>query len=123
MSDASENVGPLVSIGGLLAAGGAVLVVISLFLESVTVASRVIDLYLVGGVIFAVGFAAGAQLHRQRGDQTRAIIQVTAAIGWLFVVVGGASGPRGLFYVGLVLLLGAGAVLYDIPDRIRRLLG
>lgn len=123
MSDEPEDVGALVSIGGLLAVGGALLVVISLFQETATVGDTVLNLYLIGGVIFAIGFAAGAQLHVQRGDSQRAAVQVVAAVGWVLVVVGGDTGPRPLFYGGLILLLGAGAVLYDVPQRLQRVFG
>lgn len=121
--ESAERPGTLVSVGGLLAAAGALLVVASLVVDSVRLGETVIDLYLVGGVVFAVGFAAGAQLHLGRGDTRRAAAQVVAAVGWLLVVVGGSTGPRLALWVGVVVLAAAAVVLYDVPDRLRRRLG
>ncbi|MFB6112193.1 MAG: hypothetical protein ABEJ35_06630 [Halobacteriaceae archaeon] len=120
MSEATQRSSTGTVLGGLLVLAGGILVAVSIFVPTVTVANQSVDLYLVGGVIFAIGFAAGARLHLDRGDRQRAAAQLLGALGWLLAVVGGTIGPSSLFIVGLGLLLGAGLLLYDVPGRLRR---
>lgn len=120
MSESREETGPVTLVAGLLTVVGGVVVLASIFVPTLTVADTSINLYLWGGVIFAIGFAGGATLHLERGDTTKAWAQVTGALGWLLIVVGGTSGPTILFFIGLVALVIGGALLYDVPGRISR---
>lgn len=120
MAESREETGPVTLVAGLLTVVGGVVVLASIFVPTLTVAETSINLYLWGGVIFAVGFAGGATLHLERGDTTKAWAQVTGALGWLLIVVGGSGGPTILFFIGLVALVIGGALLYDVPGRISR---
>lgn len=118
MSEAAQGTSQITVAAGLLTVLGGVLVLASIFVQSIVVGSTTIDLYLWGGVIFAIGFAGGATLHIERGDHTKAAAQVLGAIGWLLIVVGGSGGPTSVFFAGLVLLLIGGGLLYEVPGRI-----
>jgi hypothetical protein len=123
MSEAAQGTSQITVAAGLLTVLGGVLVLASIFVQSVVIAETTIDLYLWGGVIFAIGFAGGATLHLDRGNQTKAAAQVLGAAGWLLIVVGGSEGLTNVFFAGLVLLLVGGALLYEVPGRIADWLG
>lgn len=123
MSEAAPQTSPVVAVAGLLTILGGVVVLASIFLPTVTVADTTIDLYLWGGIVFAIGFAGGAVLHLERGDRGRAAAQVTGALGWMFVVIGGTTGPSWLFLLGLAGLVVGALLLYDIPARVAERLG
>jgi hypothetical protein len=123
MSEPAPQTSPVVAVAGLLTILGGVVVLASIFVPTLTVAETTVDLYLWGGIVFAIGFAGGAKLHLERGDRGRAAAQVTGALGWLFVVIGGTVGPSWLFLVGLAGLVIGALLLYEIPGKVADRLG
>jgi hypothetical protein len=68
----------------------------------------VVDPFVVGGALFALGFALGAAAAWSRRDRGRVVLHASAVAGWCGVLAGEATRSAVATWGGLVLLAVAG---------------
>lgn len=88
--------------GVCVALAGAALVVTALGLPGV------VDPFVLGGALFALGFAFGAAAAWSRRDQGSVALHASAVVGWGGVLTGEAARSAVAAWGGLVLLAVAG---------------
>ncbi|MFB6104046.1 MAG: hypothetical protein ABEJ57_03020 [Halobacteriaceae archaeon] len=122
MAGQAPRTGPLTLASGIVVVVGGILVVVSLVWETVTIGATVVDVFQVGGAIFAVGFALGGVDRWQTGQRRRGVAQVVSAVGWAGFVWGTSGGPTVVLFGGLVLLAIGGLVLVGADEWLDRVL-
>ncbi|WP_323675671.1 hypothetical protein [Halorubellus sp. PRR65] len=71
----------------------------------------VVDPFVLGGGLFAVGFALGAAAASSRDDRAGVALHVVAVAGWVGVLAGSAMAATAATWSGVALLAAAGVGL------------
>lgn len=71
----------------------------------------VVDPFVIGGALFAVGFALGAAAASSRDDRVGVALHVVAVAGWVGVLVGAETRATAATWGGVALLAAAGVGL------------
>lgn len=116
MAESEIRTTTLTVVSGLVVIVGGVVVLASVFWESVTLAATRIDVFLVGGAVFAVGILLGGVDRWVGGDLRRGAAQAVSAFGWAGFVWGTSDGPAVVLYAGLGLMLVGGLVLVGADE-------
>lgn len=122
MAESEVRTTTLTLVSGLIVIVGAVVVLASIFWETVTVGETVVDVFLVGGAVFAVGILVGGVDRWIGGDRRRGAAQAVSAFGWAGFVWGTSDGPELVLYAGLALMLIGGLVLVGADEWVERFL-
>lgn len=120
MAGEPPRTGPLTLVSGAIVVIGGVVVVASLLWETVVVADTTVDVFVIGGAVFAIGFALGG-IDRWYGDERRrGAAQVVSAVGWAGFVWGSSGGTTAVLYGGFALLVVGGLVLFGADEWIEQ---
>lgn len=120
MAGSQPRTGPLTLVSGAIVVIGGVVVVASLVWETVGLADTVVDVFLVGGAVFAIGFGLGGVDRWFGGEQRRGAAQVVSAVGWAGFVWGSSGGALWVLYAGFALLVVGGLVLLGADEWVER---
>lgn len=120
MAGEQPRTGPLTLVSGAIVVIGGVLVVASLVWETVVLADTAVNVFLVGGAVFAIGFALGGVDRWYGGERRRGAAQVVSAVGWAGFVWGSSDGSIPVLYGGFALLVVGGLVLVGADEWVER---